>query len=486
MKMAGKCAGRVITYGLMPDAVLRATDVKSVWPERLSFTLHCDGESHLVETNLCGIHWVHSVLAALAVGYSLGIPLDAAVKAIKTVPPFPGRMSPEKLPSGATMIRDDCKAPIMGFPPVLQFMKEARAERKIMIIGTISDYAGSSSSKYLEIAGKARAVCDYVFFVGRWSPRCLAAKKSAQDDSLQAFPRRKDLIRFLKTFLQPNDLVLIKGSLADKLQVVTRELRTVQEESGSYSRTSEGLDLQDRKTKQAVVKAIAAEAFTGESHNPASSQFSYSEDQSPLQFVVGLGNSEEAYQGTRHNIGQRVLDEVASRLEAAWRREGPAMVGYAQIGDQPVCLVKLITSMNQSGPVLRQFGDRWNVQPSQCILVHDEMDLPVGKVKERMRGSAGGHNGVLSILTTYQSVDFRRVKIGIGRPQNKAMAPTFVLSPFSAEEEPVIDAAVSEASSRVLKLLQTATPQESRISMKARRANSTDRPGLLDRKGRRS
>jgi UDP-N-acetylmuramoyl-tripeptide--D-alanyl-D-alanine ligase len=115
--MRSRCAGRVITYGLGPEAMVRAESVNAAWPERLSFTVRFNGESHFVHTQLPGAHLVHCALAALAVGVAMGMPLAMAAQAIATVPPFLSRMSPVFREDGVTFIRDDTKHRSGRSPP---------------------------------------------------------------------------------------------------------------------------------------------------------------------------------------------------------------------------------------------------------------------------------------------------------------------------------------------------------------------------------
>lgn len=419
--MATRCAGRVITYGTAPQAMVRATDVRSLWPERLTFTVHWGDESHLVHTQLCGTHWVHSVLAALAVGLSLGVPLKTAVEGVKAVAPPPGRMSPTQLAAGITLIRDDAKAPILSFLPALEFLSQARASRKIVVVGTISDYSGTSKTRYLQIARQAREKADYAFFVGPWAPRCLSAKTHADDNALQVFATLRQLAAHLWTFLQPNDLVLVKGSPADHLESLARLLNGTSHPKPPTA---------PKAAQEPAPRAPAA-------------------PENATQMVVGLGNFGEEYQNTRHNIGHRVVETIAAREGAQWQREDQAMVARTEVDGRPVYVVKLLTSMNTSGPALRRLSARLGFEAEDCVLVFDDMDLPVGKVRERLRGGAGGHNGVLSIITTFQSEHFRRVKVGIGRPSDKSGVKAFVVSEFSAAEEPGVRDAVTQACSLV-------------------------------------
>ncbi|CAN5142578.1 UDP-N-acetylmuramoyl-tripeptide--D-alanyl-D-alanine ligase [soil metagenome] len=210
--MRERCAGRVVTYGLAPEAELRATDVRSPWPERLHFTVTWNGDSLPVRTRLCGTHWVHSVLAALASGLVMGVPLEEGARAVESVAPWAGRMSPIVLADGVTFLRDDAKASLSSIPPALEFVRDATAGRKIVVFGTISDYPGSSSRTYRSVAEQALEVADHVLFVGRQAKRALGAKRHRHGHLLETFPTVQGAAEHLRHFLRADDLVLLKGS----------------------------------------------------------------------------------------------------------------------------------------------------------------------------------------------------------------------------------------------------------------------------------
>jgi len=170
--------------------------------------------------------------------------------------------------------------------------------------------------------------------------------------------------------------------------------------------------------------------------------------------VVGLGNPGAEYRDTRHNVGQRVLDLLAQMLKRPWRREGQALVAHGQWRGQTVHLVKPLAFMNQSGPVVARSLQRLGAGPADLVLVYDDIDLPLGAVRTRMKGSHGGHNGVRSVIEALGTSDIRRVKVGIGRPDQKADVVDHVLAGFAQDELPVIDAAVAVAAERVLALLR--------------------------------
>jgi PTH1 family peptidyl-tRNA hydrolase len=173
------------------------------------------------------------------------------------------------------------------------------------------------------------------------------------------------------------------------------------------------------------------------------------------QVVVGLGNPGPEYRDTRHNVGHRVLDGLARALKKRWERDGQATVARATWRGEPLYLVKPLTFMNVSGPVVAAALRRYHASPADLVLVYDDIDLPLGAVRVRMKGSHGGHNGVRSVIDSLGTADVRRVKVGIGRPLRKEDVPDHVLTGFDPEEAPLVDAAVAEAGERVLGLLLT-------------------------------
>jgi peptidyl-tRNA hydrolase, PTH1 family len=171
------------------------------------------------------------------------------------------------------------------------------------------------------------------------------------------------------------------------------------------------------------------------------------------RIVIGLGNPGPEYRDTRHNVGQRVLDALARTLRASWRRDGSAVVARGRWRGEPVRLIKPISFMNESGPVVAKALRRAAAGPADVILVYDDIDLPLGTVRLRMKGSAGGHNGVRSVIEALGTQEINRVKVGIGRPDVKDDVPDHVLTSFDRDELPAVEAAVAEAVERVLTLI---------------------------------
>ena len=136
-----------------------------------------------------------------------------------------------------------------------------------------------------------------------------------------------------------------------------------------------------------------------------------------MYLIVGLGNPEEEYKRTRHNMGVDVVNEIASRyMVSLERKKFDAIYGEAIIEGQKVMLIKPQTYMNLSGVAVKQFVDFYKVPVEQVIVIYDDMDIEKGTMKIRKKGGAGSHNGMKSVISQIGSEDFPRIRIGIGAP----------------------------------------------------------------------
>lgn len=169
------------------------------------------------------------------------------------------------------------------------------------------------------------------------------------------------------------------------------------------------------------------------------------------RLIVGLGNPGETYRDTRHNIGFMVLDEIARRMGAAFREEKrwTGLVAKFTGG----YLLKPLTFMNDSGRSVQSVGHFYKASPAQTLVVYDDVDLPLGRLRFRTSGSAAGHNGIRSLISSLGSDEFPRLKVGIspadGRPAGERMVG-HVLGKFSAEERPVLESVIQRAADAVL------------------------------------
>jgi UDP-N-acetylmuramyl pentapeptide synthase len=212
--MAAACRGRVLLFGTAADAELRASEVRSEWPDRLSFTVGWNGETARVSTRLVGEHWLPSVLGAMGGGLALGVPLAAAAAAVGRVEPPSGRLSPLETPEGITFLRDDCKSPLWSLPLALEVLRRARARRKVAVIGTISDAPGNKARSYRKMASRALLAADVVLFVGPHAHLGLKVTPPEAGKLLHAVVTPREASVYLRRLLEPGDLVLLKGSSA--------------------------------------------------------------------------------------------------------------------------------------------------------------------------------------------------------------------------------------------------------------------------------
>lgn len=173
---------------------------------------------------------------------------------------------------------------------------------------------------------------------------------------------------------------------------------------------------------------------------------------SPPRVIVGLGNPGPAYRETRHNIGHRVVEELAERLDARFRLRGPAHVAEAAWHGAPLHLAKLVSFMNVSGPPAARLLRLLDATPNRLVVVYDDLDLPFGTVRTRQRGRHGGHHGMESILTTLGTQEVRRVKIGVGRPGTRDEVVDWVLTRFSDEEREALPRVIERAADAALAL----------------------------------
>jgi len=158
-----------------------------------------------------------------------------------------------------------------------------------------------------------------------------------------------------------------------------------------------------------------------------------------VYLLVGLGNPGKDYAATRHNIGFMFLDYLAGKYGFSFKgTKWQAEAAKEQLWGSPLLLVKPQTYMNRSGAAVAPLAHFYQVSPPGIIVVHDELDLPLGRSKITVSRGAGGHNGIRSLIEQLGSKEFVRVRVGIGRPPAVEGVSNFVLSRFSAEEQPLV------------------------------------------------
>ncbi|MBI5200652.1 MAG: aminoacyl-tRNA hydrolase [Elusimicrobia bacterium] len=169
-----------------------------------------------------------------------------------------------------------------------------------------------------------------------------------------------------------------------------------------------------------------------------------------IRLVVGLGNPGKEYAQTRHNVGFLVLERLASELGASFSKKGPdGVVAEAHRDAGKLTLACPMTYMNNSGVFVRFLAGYSNIPPTDVLVCYDDFALPLGRLRIRLKGSAGGHNGMQSIIDHLKSPEIPRLRVGIGDPSGK---PTkdFVLSGFAPAERPILKDAIEKAASAIL------------------------------------
>jgi PTH1 family peptidyl-tRNA hydrolase len=169
-----------------------------------------------------------------------------------------------------------------------------------------------------------------------------------------------------------------------------------------------------------------------------------------VTIVVGLGNPGRRYQGTRHNIGFAVADEVARRRQAVFESgRGDTLTARCGRGPASVLVVKPLTMMNLSGAAVAAVAGFYKVEPSAILVAADDVNLPLGRLRLRARGTAGGHNGFRSIIGCLGTEEFPRLRVGVGRGDPRRDLADHVLATFDDDERDEVDRAITRAADAV-------------------------------------
>jgi len=175
-----------------------------------------------------------------------------------------------------------------------------------------------------------------------------------------------------------------------------------------------------------------------------------------MKLIVGLGNPGKTYARNRHNIGFQCLNYFA-RLHSIhfYHRQCQARVGIGKVSGEKLLLARPGTFMNLSGKSVACLVRKHKIPLSTLLVIYDDLDLPLGKVRLRQSGSSGGHKGMNSIISTVSSADFPRIRVGIGRPQGEKQSVSedaivnYVLSDFSHQEEAIINSVIARVAEAI-------------------------------------
>jgi peptidyl-tRNA hydrolase, PTH1 family len=162
--------------------------------------------------------------------------------------------------------------------------------------------------------------------------------------------------------------------------------------------------------------------------------------------ILGLGNPGPRYELTRHNAGFWVADNLADKYDIRLGcHKYLSLYGKGEVDGLEVVIAKPMTYMNESGKAAKSLLSAFNLSPEQMLVIHDDIDLPLGKVKKKFKGGDGGQRGIRSTIQSIRTGEFARVRVGIGRPEDKDDIVDYVLSPFDAEDSGLINETMEQA-----------------------------------------
>lgn len=165
-----------------------------------------------------------------------------------------------------------------------------------------------------------------------------------------------------------------------------------------------------------------------------------------MKLIAGLGNPGARYKGTRHNVGFEVVDALASRQRLAWESaKVEGLVARARFGAEPALLLKPLTFMNLSGDAVQGLAHYFKIDVPDIIVVTDDVNLPLGRLRARKSGTEGGHNGLRSVAQRLGTIEYPRLRVGVGRGDGDRELADHVLSKFEPDEMPGIEAAIARA-----------------------------------------
>lgn len=174
-----------------------------------------------------------------------------------------------------------------------------------------------------------------------------------------------------------------------------------------------------------------------------------------MYLIAGLGNPTKEYDRTRHNVGFSVIDVLADRYGIdVSEKKHKGLCGKGVIEGQRVLLLKPQTFMNLSGESLRAAVDFYKIEPQDIIVIYDDISLPPGQLRIRLKGSAGGHNGIKNIIAHLGTQEFPRIKVGVGEKPPRMDLADYVLSRFPKEEQPLMDDAFKEAAEAAVMMMK--------------------------------
>lgn len=174
-----------------------------------------------------------------------------------------------------------------------------------------------------------------------------------------------------------------------------------------------------------------------------------------MYLIVGLGNPEEEYARTRHNMGFDVINKLSSNINIKVNKNKfNSIYGSGSIGGEKVILIKPQTFMNLSGTAIRDFKNFYKVDSKNIIVIYDDLDINPGIIKIRKKGGPGTHNGMKSVIQNLNTKEFARVRVGIGMPEHKNDLINYVIGKMPEEDRKILDEATTKAKDAVIEIIK--------------------------------
>ncbi|MBQ2917340.1 MAG: aminoacyl-tRNA hydrolase [Clostridia bacterium] len=174
-----------------------------------------------------------------------------------------------------------------------------------------------------------------------------------------------------------------------------------------------------------------------------------------MYLIIGLGNPEEKYANTRHNMGFDVINELSKECDIkVSKSKFDALYGMGEIKGQKVILIKPQTYMNLSGESIIKFKKFYKISNKKIIVIYDDIDLKLGDIRLKAKGSSGSHNGMKSVVENLNTEDFIRIRVGIGAPENKDDMINYVIGQIPKREREVLNESITNAKNSILEILE--------------------------------
>lgn len=174
-----------------------------------------------------------------------------------------------------------------------------------------------------------------------------------------------------------------------------------------------------------------------------------------MYLIIGLGNPEEEYSKTRHNMGFNVINKLSNQYKIQVNKNKfKGLMGRGEIEGEQVILLKPQTFMNLSGECIRKIIEYYKIDLDKIIIIYDDMDIDIGKIKLRKKGGPGSHNGMKSVISCIKTEQFPRIRVGIGRPENNEDKINYVIGYIPEEERKKLDEATTIAKNAVIEMIK--------------------------------